>query len=40
MEMIRDEDFYPHGAIAFFGLLIFILATIWFIVYFIMAQQA
>lgn len=36
----NEEEFYPRGAIAFFGLLISILAVIWFTIYLIMIQQA
>lgn len=36
----QNEKFVPKGAIAFFGIVLLIMATIWFFVYFIMIKQA
>ena len=35
-----DEAFKPKGAIAFFILLILLVATLWYSIYFLMLQRA
>jgi hypothetical protein len=36
----NEEEFKPHGALAFFVLLLLLAGLIWFGVYFLMLQRA
>lgn len=36
----HEEKFVPKGAMAFFGLVLLIMATIWLFVYWTMVKQA
>jgi uncharacterized membrane protein len=36
----QDDNFVPKGAMAFFGVVLLIMASVWLFVYFIMIKQA